>query len=92
MIPVELYFLLAIFLLLNLFVGLIRIYRGPNQATRLLAVQLFGTTTVAILLTLAEGMGVPALRDVALLFALLAAIVAIAFVRLPPEGAEEESE
>lgn len=69
------------FLLLNLAAGLWRVMRGPTAADRMLAAQLFGTTAVAVLLLLAEGMGRPALRDVALVFALLAAVAAVAFVQ-----------
>ncbi|MEJ2440277.1 MAG: monovalent cation/H+ antiporter complex subunit F [Gammaproteobacteria bacterium] len=75
------YFILALFLLLNLGAGMWRVLRGPTPADRMLAAQLFGTTAVAILLLLAEVMGQPALRDVALVFALLAAVTAVAFVR-----------
>lgn len=69
------------FLVLNLAAGLWRVMRGPTAADRMLAAQLFGTTAVAALLLLAEGMQRPALRDVALVFALLAAVAAVAFVR-----------
>ena len=71
----------ATFLLLNLAAGLWRVMRGPTAADRMLAAQLFGTTAVATLLLLAEGMGEPALRDIALVFALLAAVAAVAFVQ-----------
>jgi multicomponent Na+:H+ antiporter subunit F len=72
---------IAAFLLLNLAAGLWRVMRGPTAADRMLAAQLFGTTAVATLLLLAEGMQRPALRDVALVFALLAAVAAVAFVQ-----------
>ena len=72
---------IAAFLLLNLAAGLWRVMRGPTAADRMLAAQLFGTTAVAVLLRLAEGMGQPALRDVALVFGLLAAVAAVAFVQ-----------
>jgi len=42
---------------------------------------LFGSIAVACLLLLAQALGDPSLRDVALVFALLAAITAVAFVR-----------
>jgi multicomponent Na+:H+ antiporter subunit F len=76
-----LYLVLAIFLLLNLCAGIWRVLRGPTIEDRMLAVQLFGTTAVAILLLLAQVSGNPALRDVALVFALLSAVTAVAFVR-----------
>jgi len=46
-----------------------------------IAAQLFGTTGVGILLLLAPVLGSPALQDVALVFALLAAVTTVAFVR-----------
>ncbi|MGM8898404.1 MULTISPECIES: monovalent cation/H+ antiporter complex subunit F [unclassified Psychrobacter] len=81
MIMQSLYLALALFLLLNLSAGIWRVLRGPTAADRMLAVQLFGTTAVAVLLLLAEASSSAALRDVALVFALLAAVTAVAFVR-----------
>lgn len=72
-------FALAVFLLLNLVVALVRVARGPTPADRLLTALLFGTTGVAILLLLAEAMAQPAFVDAALVFALLAAITGAAF-------------
>lgn len=74
---------LALFLLLNLAAGLWRVWRGPTAADRMSAVLLFGSTTVALLLVLAELDSRPALRDVALLFVMLAAILSVAFVGVP---------
>jgi multicomponent Na+:H+ antiporter subunit F len=79
----------AVFLLFNLSAGLVRIYRGPTAADRMLAAQLFGTTTVAVLLLLAESLTISALQDVALLFTLLAVPVIVAFVRVPPSAKEQ---
>ena len=70
----------AIVLLVSLAVGLLRIWRGPGVADRMLAAQLFGTTGVALLLVLAELQRMPALRDVALVLALLAVLAVLAFV------------
>lgn len=72
---------LAVLLLANLVAALIRVVRGPTAADRLLAALLFGTTGVAILLLLADAGARPALVDVALVFALLAAITGAAFVQ-----------
>jgi multicomponent Na+:H+ antiporter subunit F len=81
---------LAVFLLLNLAAGLWRVWKGPTAADRMSAVLLFGSTTVAFLLVLAELGGEPALRDVALLFVMLAAILSVAFVGLPrTKGVDE---
>ena len=77
----TLFLVLALFLLLNLGAGMWRVLRGPTAADRMLAAQLFGTTAVAILLLLAQVYDNAALRDVALVFALLAAVTAVAFVR-----------
>ncbi|TCJ18423.1 pH regulation protein F [Rubrobacter taiwanensis] len=84
-----LYLGVASFLLLTIVVGLIRIVRGPTPADRILAAQLFGTTGVAALLLLAQGVSSPPLRDVALVLALLAAFAAAAFVRRAWTGGEE---
>ena len=81
---------LALFLMLNLGAGMWRVLRGPTAADRMLAAQLFGTTAVATLLLLAEASGRAALRDVALMFALLAAVTAVAFVRRAWTDREEE--
>ena len=76
-----LYSAMALFLLLTLVAGLWRVLHGPTPADRMLAAQLFGTTSVACVLLLAEAFERPSLRDVALVFALLAAVAAVAFVR-----------
>jgi multicomponent Na+:H+ antiporter subunit F len=78
-----------LFLLLNLVAGTLRVLRGPRASDRMLAAQLFGTTTVAVLLMLGASTAQPALRDVALLFVLLATILSVAFVGLP-RGADRE--
>lgn len=77
----DFYTIAALFLLANIIAGMARIVRGPTAADRMLAVQLFGTQGVAMLLLLAHGLGDPALRNVALVFAILAALAMIAFVR-----------
>ena len=89
-----LYLALALFLLLNLGAGMWRVLRGPTAADRMMAAQLFGTTAVAVLLLLAQAYGNAALRDVALVFALLAAVTAVAFVRRawPDEDAHRDAE
>jgi multicomponent Na+:H+ antiporter subunit F len=71
----------AVFLLLNLVAGVVRIVIGPSATDRMLAAQLFGTTGVAAMLFLAYGLDRPALVDAALVFAVLSVIGAIAFVR-----------
>ena len=71
----------ALLILISVVVGLIRILKGPTAADRMLAAQLFGTGGVAILLILAQAMQMPSLVDVALIYALLAAITLVVFVR-----------
>lgn len=73
--------LLAVFLLANLLAALARVMRGPTAADRLLAALLFATTGVAVLLLLAHAGDDPALIDVALVLALLAAITGAAFTQ-----------
>jgi multicomponent Na+:H+ antiporter subunit F len=73
---------IALFLMLNILAGLWRVFRGPTLGDRMLAIQLFGTTGVAILLILAHSLNEPPLRDVALVFALLAVLAMVAFVKL----------
>ena len=74
-----------VFLLLNLGGGLIRVAKGPSAADRMLATLLFGSTSTALLLLLAEWLRQPAIYDVALLFVLLAAVLSVAFVALFPK-------
>ncbi|WP_019589516.1 MULTISPECIES: monovalent cation/H+ antiporter complex subunit F [unclassified Thioalkalivibrio] len=69
------------FLLLTILFGLIRVLRGPGSGDRMLTAQLFGTSGVGILLLLGFALDQPALVDVALVFALLAVVAAVAFVR-----------
>jgi len=88
----TLYLALAFFLLLNLCAGMWRILRGPSIADRMLAGQLFGTTAVAIILLLAQATENPVIRDVALVFALLAAVTAVAFVQRAWPNREENND
>lgn len=85
----QTYLLLVLFLLLNLAAGMWRVLRGPTAADTMLAAQLFGTTAVAVLVLLAEVQRHAALRDVALVFALLAAVTAAAFVQRAWSTSEE---
>ena len=77
----DIYMLVALILLATVTAGLVRIFTGEGKVERLLALQLFGTTAVAIVLLFAEGLNLPGLRDLALVLGLLAAIVAVAYVR-----------
>ena len=77
------YFLLAAggFVLVMVGLALARILRGPSNADRMMAAQLFGTGGIAALLLLAAGTGVPAAVDVSLTLALLTAFASVAFVK-----------
>lgn len=72
---------LAAVLIITVVAGLWRALRGPTPADRLLAIQMFGTTGTAVMLILAQSQSIPALRDAALVLALLAAIVSAALVQ-----------
>ena len=68
-------------LLLTLGMGLVRAMVGPSLQDRMLSVQLLGTGGVALLLLLSPLLAIPALIDVALVLALLAAVAAAALTR-----------
>jgi len=75
----ELLAVSALALILSLFLGLLRVVRGPGAGDRMLAMQLIGTTGVGLLLLLSLLLDQTALIDVALILALLAAVAAAAF-------------
>ena len=79
----------AAFVLITVGLGLIRILRGPGDADRMLAAQLLGTGGVAALLLLGVATGAPAMGDLALVLALLAAFASVAFVA-GAQGAERD--
>jgi multicomponent Na+:H+ antiporter subunit F len=86
---------MLLFLLVNLAAGLWRVYRGPTAADRMLSALLFGATTVAVLLLMAEWQQTPALRLVALIFVMLAAVISIAYVAIAqglPRSIDAEAE
>jgi multicomponent Na+:H+ antiporter subunit F len=76
-------FLLAAagFVLIMVALGLIRVLRGPGDADRMMAAQLFGTGGIASLLLTGAATGQEARADVALTLALLATFASIAFVK-----------
>ncbi|HSP79413.1 MAG TPA: monovalent cation/H+ antiporter complex subunit F [Myxococcaceae bacterium] len=82
------YVAVAVFLFANILAGLGRVVRGPSSADRMLSANLFGTTGVGILLLLAEATEAAALRDVALVFAALAAVAVSIFVSRPRASGE----
>ncbi len=74
--------IVIIFLLLTIALGLIRVWRGPTVADRLLTTQLFGTTGMAILLVLAGYLNELTLLNVAITFNVLAILLVICFVQV----------
>lgn len=74
----------AVFVLAMVALGLVRILRGPTDADRMMATQLFGTGGIAALLLLGVATEANAVLDVALTLALLAAFASVAFVRSAP--------
>ena len=75
------YLLAALVLLASVTAGLVRVMFGTGRVERLMALQLLGTTAVAVVLLLAQGLELPGLRDLALVLGLLACIMVVAFVR-----------
>ncbi|MFD0982659.1 monovalent cation/H+ antiporter complex subunit F [Tropicimonas aquimaris] len=73
---------LALITLLATLAVVPRLVLARTAADRILAMQLAGTGTVATLLLLGAAEGAPAMFDVALVFAALAAVAGIAFVAL----------
>jgi len=77
----DLFLYVAAFLLFNLAIGAVRVLQGPTQADRMMAAQLFGTNGVAIILLLIPNLKMHSLIDIALVYALLALVAALAFVK-----------
>ena len=75
------YLTIAVVLLASLCGGMYQVLRGPTPGDRMLAGQLFGTAAVAVLVLIDQVSDTAALVDVALVFALLAAVTVVAFVR-----------
>lgn len=77
----EVFLAIAVVLLITMAAGLIRVVIGPTPADRMMAAQLLGTSGIGVLLCLTPALGLPALIDVGLIFALLAAVSVAAFTR-----------
>lgn len=88
----DLFMGLVIVLAGNLVLGLARVMRGPTAADRMLAGEIVSTTTVVIVLLLWAITGRGALLDVALVFALLAALAVVIFVSRAWSAAPERAE
>jgi multicomponent Na+:H+ antiporter subunit F len=77
----DFYLAVALILLISGTAGLIRIGLGPTAADRVLAVNLLGTNTAAMVLLVGAAAGVEGAVDVALIAAVLASFVSITFMR-----------
>ena len=79
-------FLLVATLLMVLAVAMFyRAIKGPTTQDRVLAVNVLGTNTVIVLALLAEGLSEPSLLDIALVYALLNFLMAIAISKFTVE-------
>jgi multicomponent Na+:H+ antiporter subunit F len=72
---------IAAFVLGTTALELFGIFLREGETDRLMATQLLGTGSIAILLLLSIATETPSIIDVALMLALLAAFAAVAFVR-----------
>ena len=72
---------LAVVIIATVMLGLYRIERGPTSADRMLSSMLFGTSGIALTLVLGAVQEMPSLLDMALMFAILASISTVAFVK-----------
>ncbi|MEE4146504.1 MAG: monovalent cation/H+ antiporter complex subunit F [Halieaceae bacterium] len=83
---------IAVVLLGTLVLGLVRVRRGPTAGDRMASVLLAGTTGVAVMLILATIEGDGATLDTALVLAVLAPVLGVAFVaaRRRPEPGEAD--
>ena len=88
----ELFLAVSLLLLGTMTAGLVRVVIGPTPADRMMAAQLLGTSSIGALLLLAPALDIPALVDVALIFALLAAVSVVAFTRRRVEAKSADEE
>lgn len=83
----------AVVLLLTIVLGLAHVFRQSGRAESLLAALLFGSAGVALVLVLGKGLRLDRALDIALVFALLAAVLGVAFVLRgwPDDDPKEDS-
>jgi multicomponent Na+:H+ antiporter subunit F len=77
----TLFWIIAAGFLLNIFGGLAAIVLRRGAVDALMAALLIGTTGVALVLVLGKAQLLERAADIALVFALLAAVLGVAFVR-----------
>lgn len=79
-------FLLAAALFMLLAIAMFyRAIKGPTTQDRVLAVNVLGTNTVVVLALLGAGLGEPSLLDIALVYALLNFLMAVAISKFTVE-------
>lgn len=89
----ELWWLVALVLLLTIIAGVGFVISRPGNSDSMLAALLFGTTGVALVLVLGQALAMPRAVDIALVMALLAAVLGIAFaLRGWPEESRREKD
>lgn len=76
----------AVFLVLNLAAGVAAALRARRASELLVVAMLSGTTTTGVLVLLADGLDLPALRDVALMVAIVAVVPIAAYASTAREG------
>lgn len=80
-------------ILLLVLLSLARVVVGPTVADRMMGAQLAGTGGIAMLMLLAGATDRPAVLDVALVLALLAAFAVVGFAKATsPDGAGDPEE
>jgi multicomponent Na+:H+ antiporter subunit F len=82
----------ALIVLGTVALGLVRVLYGPSDADRLMAAQLLGTGGMAVLALIAAATHTPAVVDVALVLALLAAFIAAAFATTGSADVEADTQ
>lgn len=88
----ELWWAVALVLLLTIVAGVVHLTTRRGGADSLLAALLFGTTGVALVLVMGRALGQTRTVDIALVLALLAAVLGVSFVlRGWPEDDSDEN-
>jgi multicomponent Na+:H+ antiporter subunit F len=82
----------ALALLATIVLGLARVFRESGRADILLAALLFGSTGTALVLVLGRSLDMDSALNIALVFALLTAVLGVAFVMRgwPEDGSQED--
>lgn len=79
-------------LLICLFGGVLRVLVGPDNANRMLALQLFGTIGVTLVIILAFLLEFELLINLALILTLLGSVTVIAFLKIAEHSEQQHGE